>query len=66
MAPRGSAKRHSIVVGHSGEVEAVVGQLVPLLARDLARFAADADGGVGEETLTLAVVRHFPPSSRAI
>src|SRR5207244_641130 len=37
------------------------GELVPFLARDLARFAPDANGGVGEESHGL---RHITPSPR--
>src|SRR5690606_5500645 len=33
------------------EVEVLGGELVPLLARDLARLAPDAEGGVGEEAI---------------
>ena len=38
-----------VVVAVAGEVEAVGGELVPLLAGHLARLAADAERGVGEE-----------------
>ncbi len=38
-----------VVVAVAGEFEPVDGKLVPLLARDLARLAADAERGVGEE-----------------
>src|ERR1019366_7616468 len=50
VTPGRRAQGAGIVVGHAGEVEAIVGELVPLLAGDLAGFAADADGGVGEES----------------
>ncbi len=46
-----------VVVGISGPGEAVVRHLVPFLARHLARFAADADARVGEET-DLDIVLH--------
>ena len=55
LTPGGSAQVAGVVVRHSREMEAVVGQLIPLLARDLAGFAADADRGVREEALALAM-----------
>ena len=39
------------------KMQAVVGQLVPLLARHLAGLAADAQRGIGEEALALRPVR---------
>src|SRR5437660_391053 len=66
MTPRGGTQRHGVVIRHSAEVKAIVRQLVPLFARDLACFAADTNGGVGKEAFALAVLRHYPPSSRAI
>ena len=49
MPPGRGGKLAGVVVAVAGEVEAVGGELVPLLARDLARLAADADRGVGVE-----------------
>jgi hypothetical protein len=49
MTPGGRAEIAGIVVTHAGEAEIVHRQLVPLLAGDLARFTADAEGGIGEE-----------------
>src|SRR6266545_2917741 len=49
MAPGVRAQPTGVVVGHAEQVQPVVGYAVPLLARDLARLAADADAGVGEE-----------------
>src|SRR5438105_4433147 len=40
-----------VVVRKAREVEAVVGELVPLFASDLAGLASDAERGVGEEAL---------------
>ena len=62
MPPGGCAQRHGVVVRHAGEDEAVVRQLVPLLAGHLAGLAADADRGVGEEALARDAIR---VSSRA-
>src|SRR5262249_19191117 len=49
VPPGRRTERGGVVVGHAGEAKAVIGQLVPLLASDLARLAADAERGVGEE-----------------
>src|SRR5665809_128057 len=49
MPPRRGPQVARVVVAHAGERETVVGELVPLLARYLAGFAADADGRVGKE-----------------
>ena len=38
-----------IVVGVAGPNVAIVGDLVPFLARDLASLATDADGWISEE-----------------
>ena len=43
VAPRVRAERAGVVVGVPEEAQAVVGDVVPLLARHLARLAADAD-----------------------
>src|SRR3954465_4981182 len=51
MTPRRRTELHGVVVRHAGEPEPVVGELVPLLARDLARLAPDAHRRVGEEAL---------------
>src|SRR5262249_32910990 len=49
MAPRVGAERRRVVVAFAGPHQSVLGDDVPLLAGDLARLAADAHGGVGEE-----------------
>src|SRR5215208_7714698 len=49
MAPAVRSQLDRVVVGHAGEAVGVGRNLVPLLAGDLARLAADADRGVGEE-----------------
>jgi hypothetical protein len=49
MPPGVGAEALGVVVGHAGQFEAVLGDGVPLLAGHLARLAADAHGGVGEE-----------------
>src|SRR5207302_7986905 len=40
-----------VVEAVAEEVRGIAGELIPLLARDLARLAADADAGVGEEAV---------------
>jgi hypothetical protein len=47
VPPGGGTQVKSVVVARPGPVEIVERQLVPLLARDLTGFAADAEGGVG-------------------
>src|SRR5262249_29153238 len=46
------------------EAESVCRQLIPLLARDLTRFAADAYCSVGEEARLLPRCRRFGPFPR--
>src|SRR5215211_5178371 len=56
MPPGRRRQRPRVVVGPAlAEQVAVGGQVVPLLARHLARLAADADGGVGEEAHPLGL-----------
>ena len=65
VAPRVRAELARVVVGVPGEREAVLGHEVPLLARHLARLAADADRRVGEEArprLDLQAVGRLPVS----
>src|SRR5690349_17411813 len=49
MPPGGRAERDGIVVRHPGEMEAVIGELVPLLARHFTCLAADAQRRIGKE-----------------
>src|SRR6059058_4861138 len=49
VSPRVGAEHAGVVEGHAEQLVAVVRDGVPLLARDLAGLAADADRGVGEE-----------------
>src|SRR5436309_1061572 len=56
MAPGGGAQRDGVIVRHSCEEKAVVGQLVPLLAGHLASLTADAERGVGEKSLPFGPV----------
>jgi len=49
VPPGGGTELLGVVVRHAGEEVAVLGHLVPLLAGHLARLAADAHRGVGEE-----------------
>ena len=53
VPPGGGAELHGVVVRHAGEEEAVVGQLVPLLARDLTSLAADTKRRIGKKALGL-------------
>src|ERR1700722_17594204 len=57
MPPRGRRQRARVVVGLAGEVQAVLGKVVPFLAGDLAGLAADADRGISEEPPALSGVR---------
>src|SRR5205823_4715881 len=50
VPPGGGAEIASVVVAEAGEAQVVHRQLVPLLAGDLARLAADAERGIREET----------------
>jgi hypothetical protein len=61
VAPRVGPERPGVVVGVPGEVQAVLGDVVPLLACNLARLAADADRRIGEEADALA---HAPALRR--
>ena len=49
VAPGVGTEALRVVVRHPRELQAVVGNVVPLLARDLARLASDAHRRVGEE-----------------
>src|SRR4030095_5472740 len=50
VPPGGSAEVSSVIIGVSRPREAVIGHFVPFFARDLARFTADTDSRIGEET----------------
>ena len=62
MSPRRCAEVAGVVVGISRPGEAVIGHLVPFLARDLASLAADANGRVGKKSYfdVIAHVGVFP------
>src|SRR5258708_32263269 len=62
VAPGGRAEVSGVVVGISRPGEAVIGHLVPFLARDLASLAADANGRVGKKSYfdVIAHVGGFP------
>ena len=51
VAPGGGPQTAGVVVAVAGHRKAVGGQLVPLLAGHFAGLAADAEAGVGEESL---------------
>src|SRR5438093_11802482 len=50
MTPCRRAESSSVVVRISRPRKPVVGDFVPFFTRDLASFAADADGRIGEES----------------
>jgi hypothetical protein len=50
VAPGGAGEVPRVVVGVAGQLVAVGGELVPLLAGDLAGLAPDTDRCVGEES----------------
>src|SRR5205085_10559153 len=54
VSPAVGAQLAGVVVGAVEIADVVDGDVVPLLAGDLARLAADADRGVGEEADGLA------------
>src|SRR5207245_4225979 len=56
VPPRVRAERRRVVVRLAGKDEPVLRNEIPLLARDLARLAADADGRVGEEAAALLLL----------
>ena len=57
VTPRGRAKMAGVVVGIARPNKAVIGHVVPFLARDFAGFATDAHSRIGEEP-NLNVVAH--------
>src|SRR5262249_25183101 len=59
MAPGRCAECHRVVVAHAAEAVAIGGQLVPLLAGNLTRLAANAERRVGEEAVGHAAL--LPP-----
>ena len=50
VTPRGCAQVAGVVIRISRPNEAVVGHVVPLFARNFARFATNADRRIGEES----------------
>ena len=50
VTPRGRAKMAGVVVRIARPNEAVIGHVVPFLARHFAGFATDAHGWIGKET----------------
>src|SRR5207253_11460122 len=53
VPPGRRAQRAGVVIAVASQREAVGGQLIPLLARHLARLAADAQARIGEKALGL-------------
>jgi len=49
MSPRGCSQLSGIVIASATPFGIGGWELIPLLARNLARFAADADTGISEE-----------------
>ena len=73
VTPRRTAECDGVVVRMSRKFVAVRGQLIPLLARDLARLAPDAQRRVGEEpgahlqtTLPEKIWRAFPEQATPV
>jgi hypothetical protein len=62
VPPGCMAEAARVVVARAEEIEVIGGEAVPLLARNLARLAADAERGVGEK----AVLHRPPPPVRLI
>src|ERR1700730_3685861 len=56
VPPGRCAEVAGVVVGISGPDESVIGHLIPLFARDLAGFAANANTRVGEEAYLDAIL----------
>ena len=67
MSPGRCAKVAGVVVGISRPGETVVRHFVPFLARDLASFAADADGRISEKA-DFDIILHvgMPPLIRTL
>ena len=67
VAPGRRAEVAGVVVGISRPSEAVIGHVVPFLARDFASFAADANSRVGKKSY-FDVIAHVgvPPLIRAM
>jgi len=57
VTPRGRAEMAGVVVGIARPNKAVIGHVVPFLARHFACLATDAHGWIGKET-NLNVVAH--------
>ena len=67
MTPRGRAKMAGVVVRIARPNEAVIRHVVPFFARDFTRFAANANGWIGEEA-NLDTIAHvgMPALIRAV
>ena len=61
VSPRGVRKHGRVVIAVAGPMKAVCRKLVPLLARYLARFAADAQRRIGKEAHLLLLRRRLRP-----
>jgi hypothetical protein len=62
VAPGGGSKVDRVVITESCQFESrsrgVAGQLIPLLARHLARFAPNAERGIGEKSVCRVLLGH--------
>ena len=69
VAPCGGSEIDGVVITVSSQREGrrgrVTRQLIPLLARHLARFAANADGRIGEKSECCGRLRHCSPDAAA-
>src|SRR6266481_2499353 len=67
MPPRRRAKVACVVVGIARPNKAVIGHVVPFLARDFARFATDAHSWIGKEAnLDMIAYERVPALVRAV
>src|SRR5205807_3369214 len=61
VSPRRVRKHGRVVIAVAGPMKAIRRKLVPLLARDLACFAADAQRRIGKEAHLLLLLRRLRP-----
>src|SRR5256884_7974701 len=61
VSPRRVRKHRRVVIAVAGPLKTIRRKLVPLLTRDLARFAADAQRRIGKEAHLLLLLRRLRP-----
>ena len=67
VTPRGCTEVTGVVVGIARPNKAVLGHLIPFLARDFARFATDAHSWIGKEAnLDMIAHERVPELVRAV